>query len=144
MSDVSRVMKDLTVSEEAPPQIVHLDHPHPIRWSEMIKHVADEINVPLVSYNAWIEALDRSITNEFLPPVLQRRRDHALRLHSVFHLLQDGLMNHTVGPEEEIFCLPLLDKTQMVKFSPNLNNLEPISKQDVLGWMKYWRSIGMM
>jgi hypothetical protein len=143
MSDVSRVMKDLTVSEEAPPQIVHLDHPHPIQWSEMIKHVADEVNVPVVSYDAWIEALDRSISSD-LTPALQRRRDGALRLRSTFHLFQDALKNHTVGSEESIFGMPSLDKTQMVKFSPKLNDMEPISKQDVLGWIKYWRSIDMM
>jgi thioester reductase-like protein len=144
MAEVVDVMKDLAISHDVPPQVVHLDHPHPTSWAEMIKHVADEIDVPVVSYDAWLEALDKSISNDLLTPILQQRRDHALRLRSVFHGFQHVLSRCTIKPNEAIFRMPTLGKTQMLKFSPKLNDVKPISKQDVLGWLKYWQSIDMM
>jgi hypothetical protein len=143
MNEVATALKDLAISEVAP-TVLHLVHPQPTPWSTIIKHAAEELNIPLVSYTAWLDALDKSMSDKTLSAVAQRRRDPALRLRSVFHgrvpLLAEGM----VKDGDDAFRLPKLDMTEMNKFSPALTSLKPLDKQDVLGWFNYWKSIDML
>ncbi|PBL02838.1 acetyl-CoA synthetase-like protein [Armillaria gallica] len=109
-------------SVDISPHIMHLVHPNPIPWATIARIISRELNVNLVSYTHWLEALENlAVHPTSLPAIrlLPYYRRSALAL---------GWKNR------EAFGLP-----HLVTSSDKGQELSPLDKDEVENWLKYWR-----
>jgi hypothetical protein len=125
------------------PAIVHVVRPNPVPWATLIQHAADSCAVPVVPWDNWLDALERSMSDNSLSVRDQRRAEPAIRLRSLFHNRTHVFTGRAPG-EYEAFALPNMDTAVLRKLMPALETVPSIGKKDVESWMGYWRSLDML
>lgn len=113
---------------------LHLSHPRPVAWSVILDATARELNLPRVSFGEWFSALEKSgeglsAENE----VEMVRENPALKLLSFF--AQGTGKRGSAGA----FGIQALDNSKALAASRTLNELPPLTGEDVLSWLSYWR-----
>ncbi|SJL02274.1 uncharacterized protein ARMOST_05600 [Armillaria ostoyae] len=107
--------------------IMHLVHPKPILWSTLARFASQELNVKLVSYTHWLEALENSTLDATVFPAM-RILTHYKRCAKT-----TGLRNR------EAFGLPRLSTTSIQEAS-----IPPLDENEVRNWLQYWREAKML
>ncbi|KDR73164.1 hypothetical protein GALMADRAFT_158296 [Galerina marginata CBS 339.88] len=123
-------------------ETLHLVHPKPVQWNDIMQVLATTLNVPLVPYVEWIARLESSAhdADETGPGAENRRA--ALKLT---HFYRIGL-NASSHNTESMGLLPKVATDKGVKASPTLQDetVQPLNEHDVEKWVAYWREIGFL
>lgn len=119
----------------------HLIHPKPVPWSRLASIMADELDVPLVSFEQWLKALEALVkpkadSQDDGASVGLLRDVPALRLLSVYK----G-MAADAPKRGDALGFPKLEATNTLKFSPTLRNaaIPTLGEGDIKAWLGYWR-----
>ncbi|KAK0453915.1 hypothetical protein EV421DRAFT_1730853 [Armillaria borealis] len=107
--------------------IMHLVHPKPVSWSTLARFASQELNVKLVSYTHWLEALENSTLDATVFPAM-RILTYYKRCAKII-----GLRNR------EAFGLPRLSTTSIQEAS-----IPPLDENEVRNWLQYWREAKML
>lgn len=124
----------------ADPGVLHLVHPKPATWSSLLKAFSQALNLPIMSYAAWLGKLEQSGANadaEDLEGV------PAIRLLDFFRNLKT-LDNSDA--DFEAFGFPTLSAEAALRSSQFLSdeNLPSLGEADVQRWLGYWKNIGYL
>ncbi|CAA7270507.1 unnamed protein product [Cyclocybe aegerita] len=144
---VSWIPVDLAASaivdmRRTPSDTVHLIHPKPTQWNDLIKPVSKLLNVPLVPYVEWfarLEASARDADDHGRSTVNQRaalRLTHFYRIAlgvSRFHTESGGLLAKVVS-----------EKGYQASPSLQSDEVSSLGKEDVEKWVAYWKEIGFL
>jgi hypothetical protein len=117
-----------------PSGFLHLVHPNPPTWSEVFSLVAKALNVPLVPYSKWLEALEESAQSSYhVPP-------------SSFQLLDfyRSANKPRRSQQDEAFGFSRLSSSHTESVVPALLRLERLGFHDVTSWLSYWSSAGVL
>ncbi|KAJ3513618.1 hypothetical protein NLJ89_g2846 [Agrocybe chaxingu] len=144
---VSWIPADLAASaivdmRRTPSDTIHLIHPKPTQWNDLVKPASKVLDVPLVPYLEWFARLEASArdADEHGPATVNQRA--ALRLThfysialgvSRFHTESGGLLAKVVS-----------DKGYRASPSLRADTVSRLGEHDVKKWMAYWREIGFL
>lgn len=120
--------------------ILHLAHPNPVPWSVVFEPISKALGVPLVSYSAWLLALEASSIKKDTAPASGNAPNPALYLLDFFQSANKPLPSGNA----EAFGFPRLHTESAVDAAPSLEsgNLSALGGLDVERWLKYWTKIG--
>lgn len=119
---------------------LHLAHPRPASWRAVVGPVGKEFNLEEVSYDEWMDRLEKSgrgLSAE--SEVEMMRHNPALKIFDFFKDAQHG-----ADRSPEAMGLPMMDVTEAQKSAPSLRKLPLMSGRDAMNWVGYWRRIGFM
>ncbi|KAM5532280.1 hypothetical protein V8D89_014038 [Ganoderma adspersum] len=117
----------------SPESILHLVHPHPVSWHDLITPIARELGVPLVPYTTWLPALERSAEGS----------EDAARENPALRLL-DFFRSFAKGNEKPPLGLWQLATKQAVDASETLARMPQLEETDVKRWVAAWRTSGFL
>jgi thioester reductase-like protein len=106
---------------------VHLVHPRPITWAQMIDHMSQELGIPIVPFSQWIGEVAKI---------------HDLIANPVGKMLE-VYKRKPIGANEkgrEAFGIPRAYCDRAAEFSAAHRNMPPLSRSDFNAWLSYWRS----
>nr|VWP00550.1 N/A [Ganoderma boninense] len=118
----------------SPAPILHLVHPHPVSWHDLITPIAEELGVQLVPYATWLAALERSAEGSEGDAA---RENPALRLLDFFRSFAQGNEKPPLG-------LWQLATSKAVDVSETLANMPQLGEADVRRWVAGWRKSGFL
>ncbi|GJJ05917.1 putative secondary metabolism biosyntheticenzyme [Clathrus columnatus] len=129
----------------APINFAHLVHPRPIKWTELIHSISDELQLPIIPFLDWVNQLENlPKTEEML------HKTHALHLIEFYKAailpLEESTTDSSFSHQHEIMGLPTFETSMTANTVEVLNevNLPSISKEEVVGWIGYWRAKGVL
>jgi hypothetical protein len=124
----AKIIRELCENDDTP-GFVHLIHPRPTKWMDMIQVVASSLQVDVQPYPKWLEKLsvDEDVT-----------ANPALKLLPFFQSVNAS----PPDPAHEALGVVRLQSEKGQASSSTLADLTPLQKQDIEKWVKYWRSEG--
>ncbi|GJJ07102.1 putative secondary metabolism biosyntheticenzyme [Clathrus columnatus] len=128
-----------------PNRFVHLVHPRPIHWHEMINHISEYLNLPIIPYSEWFERVESlSTLNNKSTSAVENPAIHLLETFRYLEPIGDVAMDPPF--EREILGLPFYDTTIAVANAASLQteNLKQLGKDDIKGWLIYWQKPGVL
>lgn len=115
----------------SPDPTLHLRHPHPIPWSDMVGPIAQELGVPLVPYEQWLTALkDTSFA-------VGQQENPALRLLGFFDRVKPSK-----GREPPNVAQLNIEKA--LKVAPVLGDLPMLDAAEAQKWITAWKASGFL
>ena len=117
----------------SPKSILHLVHPHPVSWHDLVAPVAQELGVPLVPYTTWLAALEGSAEG----------KEDAARENPALRLL-DFFRSFAQRNEKPLLGLWQLETKQAVEASETLARMPQLEEVDVRRWVAAWRTSGFL
>ncbi|PIL37207.1 hypothetical protein GSI_00900 [Ganoderma sinense ZZ0214-1] len=120
----------------SPESILHLVHPRPIPWHDLITPMAQELGVPLAPYTTWLAALESSGS-------VEGSEGDATRENPALRLL-DFFRSFALGNEKPPLGLWQLATSKAVNASETLANMPQIGEADVRRWVAAWRKSGFL
>lgn len=121
--------------------VLHLAHPHPTTWSALLKPIAEDLAVPIVPYNEWLDRLTGHADDDHATGD-QRTEDKAAA-HPAVQLLQ-FFQEAAATPDREPLGVPRLDTSEAVQVASSLRKLATLKPQDARLWVKSWRERGFL
>ncbi|PPQ73012.1 hypothetical protein CVT24_001401 [Panaeolus cyanescens] len=125
------------------PETLHLVHPSPARWKDIMEPLAEIFNVPLVPYLEWFARLESSArqadSGKSSSPSSTRA---ALKLTHFYRIALGSSPEVT----ESMGLLPNVSAQKGFSASATLQSdcLMSLGREDVNKWVSYWRSIGFL
>ena len=121
---------------------LHLAHPRPVPWSAVMHPLAQQLGLPVVSYQEWFAALRKS--GEGLDAdheVEAMRNNPALKIFDFY----TDLMAKQAKPTP-VMGMPPMDTREAERSAPALavTNLPQLSGEDAATWVAYWRRINFL
>lgn len=101
----------------------------------MIQAIAEELRVPLVPYQQWLDALRGAVLHN-AEDVERFRENPALRL-------LDFYSNATFGDDKEPLGIAKLDIQKALEVAPSLN-LPQLGVEHAHSWLAAWRASGFL
>ena len=123
----------------SPEPILHLVHPHPVAWNDIISPIARALDVPLVPYQAWLSALEESMGEGSTEQVESMKANPALRILAFFKA-----QGEAVAPNREAMGLAYLSTKKAVEVSQSLAELAPLDDEWPKMWLASWRKSGFI
>jgi hypothetical protein len=120
---------------------MHVAHPRPVEFNMIMSTIGSELSLPLVSYASWIEKVEQFQRGSGDDKGIENIS--ALRLlpffQGVLHIPQSGARMEAISGVS-------LDLSKACTVSTTLGDpeLPQISVNDVVAWIKYWRSAHML
>lgn len=137
-----------TAGESA--RYLHIVHPRPVQWNDIIGILARKVGVQLVSYDTWLGRLQESGDTSNGG---DENANPALRLLDFY---QSALEKPLLSEDAEAFGFPRLATVDTVRVAPSLRvasseggggggrTLRVLSEVDVDGWLAYWKVVGFL
>ncbi|KAH8100027.1 acetyl-CoA synthetase-like protein [Cristinia sonorae] len=127
------VAQSIIEMRNSPHPVLHLVHPRPVSWADIITPVSQALSLPLVSYADWLARLRESGANLHAEHEVEIMKvNPALRILDFFSGVDlDSSSGEAMGIRE-------MDMTKAREVANVLSGLPPLSKRDVLGWLSYW------
>ncbi|KAH9934294.1 uncharacterized protein B0H18DRAFT_980690 [Fomitopsis serialis] len=127
---------------DSPETILHLRHPHPVTWSEVFKHFALVLDLPLVSYSDWFTRLERGL-------MLHDDADMVRCLERGQRFLEQyrcPMNPYDSRPNVMKRLNPRMDITHGLEASATLRDgvIPTIGIEEVSRWVNYWRQEGII
>lgn len=129
---------------DSPISIVHLVHPFPVRWSELMQHISHALCLPLAPYPRWLAALEAQ--SESSDPKIAESSP-ALKLLEFFQYSSTrGNPSSSSMTTNDNFLEPSASCKGALEISQTLRNAQstPLGMNDVQRWLAYWRSVGFI
>ncbi|KAL7278799.1 hypothetical protein ACG7TL_007808 [Trametes sanguinea] len=118
--------------------ILHLASPRPAAWQDVFSALADELGVPLVPASEWLDKLRASaqdaIDRESHRAGAPGPGDGHLSAHNLVPFFEAALVRKEVK----------LGTERAVQVSSALAHMRPVGREDVKGWVRFWRSVGFL
>lgn len=132
----------------SPFPIVHLAHPRPVRWTEVIEPVAESLDVDVVPWNDWLAALAaRARAQATSSDAQEAKCNPATLLLSTYSAYADSMPGDSRPARgKEVLGAVLLDTRKAARVEPLLakSRLPQIRRKDVDLWLGYWRRAGFL
>ncbi|CDO77398.1 hypothetical protein BN946_scf184857.g4 [Trametes cinnabarina] len=130
--------KAFTEMRYSPEPFVHLVHPKSAPWRTVIAPIAEELGVPLVSYDEWLSALQKSVSGADSGKEIElMKANPALRLVDFFKNLKSS-------PEREPLGMVYLSTEKSTRVSEALANLPPLDAERAKAWLAAWKQSGFL
>lgn len=117
---------------------LHLVHPRPAAWKVIIVPIAQELDVPLVSYSEWLAALEKFAAEGSADEVDAMRANPALRLLDFFRA--QGSARSKSGSEQSV----RLSTVKAERESEELTRMLELTSDDARRWVAAWRASGFL
>ncbi|KLO13764.1 acetyl-CoA synthetase-like protein [Schizopora paradoxa] len=122
-------------------QVLHISHPNPTKWSTIVKHASQLLDIPTVSFDDWLSNLDTvpcpasAACAEDLEQM--STKNPALQLRGFLQSLAPSSDPAAESdPVEEAFGAKRLSLEKSAMASPTLRNrCPPLSFSDVRNWL---------
>ena len=134
--DVAKALAEVRKSSEP---YLHLVHPHPSAWHDLISPIGQMLNVPLVSYATWLSALAKSVEGSADNEVEMMKANPALRLLSFF-----TATSHHMTKEREAAGLVHLSTEKALAVSRSLGRVPKLDAEQARAWVEAWRRSGFL
>jgi hypothetical protein len=140
VQDAAAAVVEMALAPSAP-AVLHLEHPHPTRWTTIMSAAAEYLGVTLVPYAQWLQALEHSLKDGSKSEVEHLRTNPALRLLPFFR----GAL-HAAPPSEgrAAMGLPRMDMTKAKEVCATLAPLRVLGAADVASWLDHWKRVGAL
>jgi hypothetical protein len=122
-------------------QVMHVAHPRPVQFNMIVSTIGSELSLSLVSYASWFEQVEQ----------LQRdsgddKRNMNISALRLLPFFQGILHTSQSGAKMEAISGVFLDLSKACVLSTTLGEpeLPQISVNDVVAWIKYWRSVHIL
>ncbi|CDO73877.1 hypothetical protein BN946_scf185016.g34 [Trametes cinnabarina] len=132
--------KAFTEMRYSPEPFLHLVHPHPVSWHEIIAPIAVELAVPLVSYEEWVSALQNCVNRGDTDEVELMKANPALRLLDFFKTLKEG----QGSAHREPLGMVYLSTEKSTKVSETLAHLPQLDAECAKKWVAAWKKSGFL
>ncbi|EJT96904.1 acetyl-CoA synthetase-like protein [Dacryopinax primogenitus] len=134
------VLHSSTFGQKAECQCLHLGHPNPIEWDHIMKPIADKLCARLVPFAEWFSQLAAAAEDS-----TQVKHNPAIKLLDFYRLVATGAARaQQSGTKREAMNIPDLECVKARASSVILDGLEPLGKEDVERWCRYWRARGFL
>ncbi|KAG8720020.1 hypothetical protein FRC08_001379 [Ceratobasidium sp. 394] len=134
------------------PPIVHVVHPRPVQWSNIMRafaqaakaHFGQELSFqPLGKWNQMVAQAASSCD-----PISARQRFPSTAIQATFDIISqaDALTRELYGVlpvEVEALGVPCLQTSVCASLSPTLNSVLILGDDYVARWMSYWENVGL-
>ena len=118
---------------------LHLIHPRPVSWHNIIEPIASALNVPLVSYDVWLAALKSSVASGAAGEVETMAANPALRILPFFEA-----QGAAMAPDREsIAFVPLLTE-KSCRVSDALATMPQLDAERATSWVAAWKAAGFL
>ncbi|KAJ6521265.1 male sterility protein-domain-containing protein, partial [Mycena vulgaris] len=111
---------------------LHLTHPHPVLFSDVLLPVAEALKLPMVPYSRWVESLESAWSQGSANP--------GVRLLAFFRANGSG---EVTAEGESFFAAPLSNKNALEATSSMLS-LASLGAQEANEWVEYLRKLGYL
>ena len=118
----------------SPHSVLHLIHPKPVPWNSLIRPIAEELQVPLVPYQEWLNALQAEIHDTL--EIDQLRQNPALRLVEFYK-------HAPVNKDREPLGIARLSFEKALEVAPALN-MSQLGVEHARRWVAAWRASGFL
>ncbi|KAJ7164463.1 hypothetical protein C8R46DRAFT_901759 [Mycena filopes] len=109
---------------------LHLSHPHPVPFAELLTPIATDLGLPIVPYAQWLDSLKVAAARGLDNP--------GVRLLDFFGAVP------AVSEEGETFFPVPFANANALENSPFLTSITPLDRQDANAWMSYLRKVGYL
>ncbi|EIN05387.1 acetyl-CoA synthetase-like protein [Punctularia strigosozonata HHB-11173 SS5] len=145
LDGAANAMLDFTLADaQTTPGVLHLAHPRPIPWTMVMKHVSERLNVPLVPYERWLDALENDLKDTSKTEVEHMLENPALRLLPFYQSVAAVINVQDKHAGYEAAGIPMLDLQNATSVSPSLRDMQPLTLADVDQWLEYWKRVGLL
>lgn len=131
MNDVAAILGELVLGDTTPYPIYHIENPARQSWRDMIRLLAEALDIPranVIPFDVWLQRV-----REF-PPSLAASENPAA-------MLVDFLDTHFV----RMSCGGLiLDTLHAAEHSKTLRNLRPVTDELVMKYVDTWSTMGFL
>lgn len=117
--------------------ILHLSHPHPFAWSDIVDTMVAELGLQTVSYDMWFSLLKKS-AEALTADAEVEVTSQAPSLKLIDFFTQAGIRSAS----GEAMGMPRLDTSAARMVSPFFRDLPPLPKDTVSKWIRSWRESG--
>ena len=121
--------------------IVHLRHPHPITWPDIMAHFSAVLGWPVVDYAAWIAEL--STLHERPGTYNAKVVNAAVSLLGIFPSGETS-MPASVAENNGLSVLMALGESSLRFSVLRGDGVEQLGIEDVRKWVDYWRRTGSL
>ena len=118
--------------------VLHLVHPLPAPWNTLASTFADLLEIPLVSYDEWLKALERRVVDVESSPLeveMAYLHNPALRLIDFFRSVSANVSSEDLEP----LGIAKLSSENAQSSSLALRLAHCMGKSDVRLWLSFWR-----
>ncbi|KAJ3535272.1 hypothetical protein NM688_g7002 [Phlebia brevispora] len=136
VEDAARAICEMRDSDIA---LLHLEHPHPVKWTSIAKTICAELNVQPVPYDMWYALLKKSGEG-----LAADEEVEALRKNPALKLMAYFAYANIRADSVQAMGMPKLDMSAARTVSTSLRELEPLPEDIVLEWIQYWRSTDLL
>ena len=136
--EAAKAFAEMRHSEEP---FLHLVHPHPTTWHTVMEPIANTFNVPLVSYEQWLSALEASVNAGTTEEVELMKANPALRILPFFKA-QGQQMDAT--DEREPMGFVHLSTEKAAKVSKSFTQMPQLDAERALRWVAAWKKSGFL
>ncbi|KAI0068533.1 polyketide synthase, partial [Artomyces pyxidatus] len=129
------------------PIVVHLHHPRPIAWTQMINYFASSLRISLVTYDEWLSRLGSALIPS--SGVGDKLLQPAFRLLQFFSNirraeLDSGPVHHSAPEGDGLIDVLAMEEGLRASATLRDENLQQLQAKDVEEWLAYWRSVGFI
>ena len=138
-------------------QTYHLWHPKSSRWTDIFRHVINELNhlgitgeqkLKMIPFHEWhmrLQSIASTSTSASLTEL--HRQIPALKLVDFFSIWAAGdksmCLNGTESDGHEVFGQAEIETVEVVSASSAMREVEPLGEEDVHRWISYWKEKGI-
>jgi hypothetical protein len=134
------------------PTVLHIAHPEPTTWSELIETVAqvayielgkELTSIPLDQWNRMVSKASKSYDDNVAPKRLPTVKLQASidGMAKVDRAIRESSIQGTDA--YEVFGAPRLNTPQCIQISPCLRDLSALDSNDVSRWICYWKYVDL-
>lgn len=117
---------------------LNLQHPAPVPMTAIMTFMSSSLGVDMVPFYQWVVELAAAEGSRKGILAKSGQSSHALRLLEFFKLAVEG---HEESARE-VLSTPCMAIGRAILAAPMLNDLEPLTTNDMGRWVAYWRSQG--
>ena len=121
----------ITEARDAPQEVLHLVHPDPVPLRDVMRACADELDLPLCSYDQWLAALEE-FSKDDVDDVAAGQLP-ALKVLDFFRTMRSG------GDG-----VPRVHCDNATRASSALKNAPCLGAGEVKAWISYWKATGFL
>ncbi|PSR71637.1 hypothetical protein PHLCEN_2v12490 [Hermanssonia centrifuga] len=118
---------------------LHLAHPRPVSWSTIMEPIAQHLALDLVPYDEWFAQLEKKSSGLGADAEVEMLRQFpAAKILDFFsHEKSNSISVEAMG-------IPRLDVSEAERISTTLQKLPPLTGDDALRWVAYWKQAGLL
>ncbi|OBZ73412.1 putative polyketide synthase 22 [Grifola frondosa] len=122
--------------------ILHLRHPRPLKWADVMKPIAASLHVPLVPYSEWLARLEKGLEASS-DKAKAKYLEPGLRLLEFFRTANDSSNPYRSVMENNGLSY-IMAVEQGCDASATLRDLPQLQAAEIEKSLAYWRSIGFL